>query len=461
MATPIPTNQARFTLAEIAEATGGEVVGDPSVVVHGVFLDSRNPQPEGLFVALHGESFDGHKYAVDVEAKAVLVDRDLGLTRPHVRVDNTQEALGGIAQFHRLRWGGPVVAITGSVGKTTTKEYCNAVLQACGANVCATKGNLNNLVGTPMSVLMLDASTDVGVFEIGTSAPGEIEALAAITLPNVGVVTAVGAAHTEGLGSVEDVATEKLTLIAMLDEGEHAVLNGDDSVIARAATEADVITFGRDETNDVSFANAALTRVDDAFRRQVKFVFRGGEVDVALANPGRGALVAASAAFGVALSLSAQGHLHLAPKKIKRVLADLPAPGSRMEVIEAAGVVWIDDAYNASPLSMVAALEDAAEIAAIQGGRVLAVMGDMLELGALSQDSHRDVIECAQELGIHTLLFGQEFANVDTSAHAAIEELVSALRSKGPKAGDVVLLKGSRSMRLERVLEAFGVRGVA
>ena len=178
MATPIPTNQARFTLAEIAEATGGEVVGDPSVVVHGVFLDSRNPQAEGLFVALHGESFDGHKYAADVEAKAVLLDRDLGLARPHVRVDNTQEALGGIAQFHRLRWGGPVVAITGSVGKTTTKEYCSAVLQACGAKVCATQGNLNNLVGTPMSVLMLDASTDVGVFEIGTSAPGEIEALA-------------------------------------------------------------------------------------------------------------------------------------------------------------------------------------------------------------------------------------------------------------------------------------------
>lgn len=461
MATAIPINHARFTLAEIAEATGGEVVGDPSLVVHGVFLDSRNAQPDGLFVALRGESFDGHKYAADVEAAAILVERSLELTRPHVLVDNTQEALGGIAQYHRLRWGGPVVAITGSVGKTTTKEYCNAVLQACGANVCATKGNLNNLIGTPMSVLMLDSSTDIGVFEIGTSAPGEIEALAAITLPNVGVVTAVGAAHTEGLGSVEAVAAEKLTLVSMLEEGEHAVLNGDDPVVARAPSEANVITFGRDEDVDVSFANATLVRVDGAIRRRVKFVFRGGEVEVALANPGLGALTAASAALGVALALSAQGHLHVAPKKIKRALADLPAPASRMEVIEADGVLWIDDAYNASPLSMVAALDDAAEIAAIQGGRALAVLGDMLELGTLSQGSHQDVIEHARDLGLQVLLFGEEFAKVESTTLASIEELVEALRSQVLQAGDVVLLKGSRSMRLERVLEAFGVRGMA
>ncbi|MFK8001175.1 MAG: UDP-N-acetylmuramoyl-tripeptide--D-alanyl-D-alanine ligase [Polyangiales bacterium] len=461
MATPIPTNHARFTLGEIAEATGGTVVGDPSLVVHGVFLDSRNPQSEGLFVALRGESFDGHKYAADVEAKALLVDRDLGLTRPHVRVDDTQEALGGLAQFHRLRWGGPVVAITGSVGKTTTKEYCNAVLQACGANVCATKGNLNNLVGTPMSVLMLDASTDVGVFEIGTSAPGEIEALAAITLPNVGVVTAVGPSHTEGLGSVEAVATEKLTLAAMLDEGEHAVLNGDSSLIARAATEADVITFGRDETNDVSVAKASLTKVDGAFRRDARFAFRGAQLEVPLANAGHGALGAASAALGVALALSAQGHLHFVPKKAKDALANLPAPASRMDLLEAAGVLWIDDAYNASPLSMVAALDDAQEMAAIQGGRFLAVMGEMGELGALCQSSHVEVLAHAQELGAQTLLFGDAFANIDTSAHTSIDALIDAVRAAEPKAGDVVLLKGSRSMRLERVLEAFGVRGMA
>lgn len=461
MATPIPTNQARFSLAEIAEATGGTVVGDPSIVVYGVFLDSRNPQPEGLFVALRGESFDGHKYAADVEAKALLVDRDLGLSRPHVRVDDTQEALGGLAQFHRLRWGGPVVAITGSVGKTTTKEYCNAVLEACGANVCATKGNLNNLVGTPMSVLMLDASTDVGVFEIGTSAPGEIEALTAITLPNVGVVTAVGPSHTEGLGSVEAVAEEKLTLAAMLDEGEHAVLSGDNSVIARAATEADVITFGRDEKCDVFVANAALTKADGAFRRRVKFVFRGTEIEVLLANPGYGALGAAGASLGVALALSAQGHLHFVSTKAKNALANLPAPASRMEVLEVGGVLWIDDAYNASPLSMRSALDDAKAMAAEQGGRFIAVMGEMGELGALSQASHVDVLEHAKEQGARTLLFGDAFAKVDASAHASIEQLVAALRAEELKAGDVVLLKGSRSMRLERVLEAFGVRGMA
>lgn len=461
MATPIPTNQARFSLAEVAEATGGTVVGDPSVVIHGVFLDSRNPQPEGLFVALRGESFDGHKYAADVEAKALLVDRDLDIARPHVRVEDTQEALGGLAQFHRLRWGGPVVAITGSVGKTTTKEYCNAVLEACGANVCATQGNLNNLVGTPMSVLMLDASTDVGVFEIGTSAPGEIEALTAITLPNVGVVTAVGPSHTEGLGSVEAVAQEKLTLAAMLDEGEHAVLNGDHSVIARAATEADVITFGRDEKCDVLVANVALNKMAGAFRRRVKLAFRGSEIEVSLANPGHGALGAAGASLGVALALSAQGHLHFVATKVKDALANLPAPPSRMEVVETDGVLWIDDAYNASPLSMSAALEDAKEISALQGGRFLAVMGEMGELGALSRSSHVEVLAHAKELGARALLFGEAFAKVDTSAHLSIEELVAALRAEGLKAGDVVLLKGSRSMRLERVLEAFGVRGIA
>lgn len=462
MATKIPVNHTRFTLAEIADATGGEVVGDPSVVVHGVFLDSRVPQAEGLFVALDGDNFDGHQYADSVDAAALLVSRkDLQTTKPYVLVDDTEEALGGLAQYHRIRWGGPVVAITGSVGKTTTKEYCAAALSACGAKVCATQGNLNNLIGTPMSVLTLDDSTDIGVFEIGTSEPGEIEALAAITLPNVGVVTAVGAAHLEGLGTVEAVAIEKLSLVAMLDAGEHAVLNGDDPLVARAATEADVITFGEDPDEGISFSGAEVTLEGGVMRRRVKFTFRGGEIDVALANTGRGALVAASASIGVALALSVQGHLHFAAKKVKAALADLPAPGSRMEALESGGVLWIDDAYNASPLSMAAAIDDAAEIVALRGGRGFAVLGDMLELGTASAEFHQEVVERAKDAELETLLFGEAFAGAEASAHRSIESLIKALRSHALAPGDVVLVKGSRSMRLERVLEAFGVRGQA
>ncbi len=220
MATPIPQNEATFVLGEMAATCSGRI--DPGCAgkrVRGVVTDSRAVQPGQLYVALRGETHDGHKFLAQAHAQgacAALVERadqaPAGL--PIVVVQDTRRALGDLAHLHRSRWAKPVVAITGSAGKTTTKELTAAVLGALGHNVLRTQGNLNNDIGVPMTLLGLTAAHDVAVIELGTSAPGEIARLAQIARADVGVVTTVSLAHTAGLGTLAAVADEKCALLA-------------------------------------------------------------------------------------------------------------------------------------------------------------------------------------------------------------------------------------------------------
>ena len=474
MATPIPRNTARFTVQEITHATGGQLVrGEPSLGVVGVCLDSRAVTEGALFVAARGEQQDGARFlgaSLAQGAKAVLVHADTplpeGLTIPEgvavIAVADTTRALGDLAHFHRKRWGGTVVAITGSAGKTTTKDLTAAAFSALAARVLKTEGNLNNQFGVPMTLFCLSRDHDLAVLELGTSGRGEIARLGEICAPDVAVVLLAALAHTAGIGSLEDVATEKSSLFRALGSKGIGVVNADDpNLMARVRADVRMLTFGASEGADVRLVSSQL---DVKGTRAV--VACAGEVrTLDLPLVGHAAALDATAALAAVLALHGEDALDDAAAGLERVA---PA-GSRMEVHTGPdGVFLIDDTYNANPKSVALSLDTLKELARARGSRAIAVVGDMLELGAHSQREHAKLGEHAVRAGIDVFVgAGSEMAHAtSTAARLAAGRLaphptrvvhvmapldaVAIVRSLW-RAGDVVLVKGSRSMAMERV----------
>ncbi|HEY2733896.1 MAG TPA: Mur ligase family protein, partial [Polyangiales bacterium] len=267
MATTIPANEASFTLEQIAACTGGRVVSaNAQASIRGVVTDSRALKPGQLYVALRGEHHDGHRFLPPSAAQgaaAALVEREdeapAGLSL--IVVPDTRRALGELARAHRTRWGGKLVAITGSAGKTTTKELTAAALRALGHRVLSTEGNLNNEIGLPMTLFGLAAQHDLAVVEIGTGGPGEIAWLAYVGRPEIGVVTTVSLAHAEKLGSLEGVADEKTSLLRMLPSDGVAIYGADSELlVARAPSFAgrSTIAFGSAEGADLRLLGSVL-----------------------------------------------------------------------------------------------------------------------------------------------------------------------------------------------------------
>ena len=472
MATPIPKNHAQFTLGEIASATAGQMHGNPALPLRGVTTDSRAVVRGELYVALRGERFDGHAFtaqALKAGAAALLVSDATRIPAgaPHVLVSDTQYALGELAALHRRRWGGRVLAITGSAGKTTTKELAFAALQAAGAQVSRSEGNLNNLVGTPLSVLALDASSELMVQEIGTSAPGEIARLAAICAPEVGIVTAVAIAHAEGLGSLEQVAAEKCALLRALPETGVAIyLSGDPLIAAQlpGVRAQRRWSFGVDDGADVQLAGTELSATPAMVcSLQLKEPARTLRCALQLFGPGP-ALDAAAALAAV--------HALLGPDALDRALLGMagvaPSPGRLLPLAGPEGALVLDDSYNANPASMRASIETARELARLRGGRALLVLGDMLELGERSREEHEQVGRLAAQAGVAVLLAcgPQMTAAAELARETArgAEPALSVLHLADPAgagellrpllgARDVVLVKGSRSMGMERVVQ--------
>ena len=454
----------RFTADELARATGGRWIGTPPAEVAGVSTDTRTVAAGALFVALKGERFDAHDFLASAAAKgaaaALVAEARAGEPSPLPRlaVPDTLAALGAVARLHRRRFQIPFVAITGSNGKTTTREMIAAILATRGP-VLKTEGNLNNEVGVPLTLFGLDETHQAAVIEMGMNHPGEIARLAAIALPQVGVVTLAAPAHLEGLGTVDAVADAKAELYQGLPEGGIAIANADDARMLKRAQASGrrMITFSatKGRRGDVVVLEI-VSQGDDGLR----FVLGVGNREVPIHIPG---LVGAHNAANAAAAAAAAIALGCTDREIARGLAAVRPVGRRLRLETLpSGVRLVDDCYNANPASMSAALRTLTALAA-SGGRAVAVLGDMLELGALEVEAHRALGEEAAKAGLAALAaFGPRSRATAEAARAAgleafhVEELdpLVAWAKSNVRPGDVLLVKGSRGMKLERLVEA-------
>jgi UDP-N-acetylmuramoyl-tripeptide--D-alanyl-D-alanine ligase len=459
-----------LSLREIVRCTGGTTHSPGTGAARGVSTDSRSRTDGALFVALRGERFDGHDHlaaAFRRGAWGALVAADAlegsGLRRQVeafpdravVAVADTERALGDLARCHREALDIRVVGITGSNGKSTTKEMTAAIV-AERWRVHKNKGNLNNLIGLPLTVLELDERHEIAVLEMGMNRKGEIRRLAAIASPDVGVVTNVGPVHLEHLGTIDDVIAAKAELLEELGPAGTAVINDDDpaTAVLRASLRGPAVTFGLGTGADVRADRVRCGPAGSSFT----LLSPAGAVAVTIPFPGehnvRNALAAAAAAavLGVGLEEIREGLRKAQPLDMR--FTELKFRG---------GIRVINDAYNANPVSMRAALDSLGLIE--DGSRRAAVLGDMLELGGHAEEAHRDLGRAAGRAGLDLIVAVGEFAplvaqgaregggdgqpiEVAADSGEAAEILRGWLRP-----GDLVLLKGSRGVGLERTVQ--------
>ena len=442
-----------LSLAEIAAVVGGTVEGDGAVTVTApAVLDGRQAEPGGLFVAFAGEHVDGHDYAGQAGragAVAVLGSRPTPL--PTVVVEDAQAALQALAAdvVARLRDGLTVVGVTGSQGKTSTKDLLAAVLSSAAPTI-ATIGSLNNELGVPLTMLRADAATRFLVLEMGARHIGDIAELTGLVAPDIAVVLNVGQAHLGEFGSRAAIAKAKGELVQGLAPGGTAVLNADDPrvVAMRSLTDGPVLTFGRAEHADVRVLDLALDRLG-----RPSFTLRTADASAPVALPLVGAHQALNASAAAAAGLAAGVPLDVAAA----ALATASLSKWRMELRDlAGGVTLLNDSYNANPDSTRAALD---ALAAIEGGRRIAVLGEMLELGDDSEAEHRAVGEYAASRADVVAAVGEAARPIaDGAGERAValadnDAAVDWLRGH-LAAGDVVLVKASRGARLDEVAAA-------
>jgi UDP-N-acetylmuramoyl-tripeptide--D-alanyl-D-alanine ligase len=455
---------AALTVRDLVRATQGALVGgDLGVAIRGVSIDSRTVAVGEAFFAIRGHHLDGHAFlgeAIGRGAACVVVHAlpdDPPAHVPVVLVDDTTRALGRLATWHRSRREMPVVAVTGSNGKTTTKEMIASVL-ALRWNVLKPAGSFNNQWGVPLTILGLTPAHGALVLELGANKPGEIEYLTRIAAPTVGVVTTVGAAHTEFFGSLDGVAAEKSALVRGVPPTGRVVLNADDPrVVAMASlAAAPVVTFGRDRPADVG-VTGPVAQEPGGLVLTLRVGTREHRARLAFAGLHNVTNALAAAAAGHALGLSIG--------EIARGLeAARPAKG-RCVWREAGGVRILDDSYNANPASLRAALET---LQAGGAGRLMVALGDMLELGDLAVEAHREAGRAIADAGVAELVGVGRLAAAAVEAararglagvvHTTTFEDTVAHLLKRVAPGDALLVKGSRGMRMERVVDALLAR---
>ena len=442
----------KFGLEEVARALGSE--GGAGQWVTGWSVDSRTVAAGDLFFALRGPNHDGHDYAaaaLEKGAAAVVVERRVGDAGMQILVPDTQEALTRIAAWARERWGGEVIGVTGSAGKTTTKDVVAALL-AVGVRTGKTDGNFNNFVGVPLSLLRLPDEARVAVIEMGMNHAGEIRQLSALARPRAGIVTNVGYAHIENFDSIEGIAAAKRELIEALPADGVAILNADDNRVAsfRDQHPGRTITFGIDQPADVRAE--AVEFLEDGARFRV----RGVEFE--------SRLIGRHNVLNILAGIAAADVYGIEPERLRDAVASLSRPKMRGEQFTFQGVLVYNDCYNSNPdavRSMLDVLRDA------PGRRKIAVLGEMLELGHWAEALHREVGNYAAMSGVQLLVGIRGAAcHILDAAKGAGHAVDAAYFFDEPEPageflrgvvqpGDAILFKGSRGTRVEKALERF------
>ena len=452
------------TLRNFARACGGRLEGGDRAFA-GVSSDSRTLAAGDLFVALRGPRFNGNEFvgaALAAGAAAALVDAPQPLALAQIVVADTQAALARAANTWREALAIPVIGVAGSNGKTTAKEMTAAILTRAGSTL-ATRGNLNNHIGVPLTLLRLEPGHRFAVIEMGANRAGEVAELVKVARPTVGLITNAGAEHLEGFGSLEGVARAEGETVAGLAAEATAVLNADDEFVNlwRGMTAARVVTFGIATTADFRASDLRTTLDADGFRTRFHFSSPLGTAEIELRLGGR---------HNVANALGAAAAAAAAGATLEHIVAGLsamrPVQG-RLQLQQAACGAWIiDDSYNANPSSVRAGIE---VLAAVEGRRWL-VLGDMAELGEFAEEAHAQIGAFARERGIERLLATGPFAALAVErfgtdgqwfpdTEALTRELLRALSPDtalggGPASSVRLLVKGSRVNRLERVVAA-------
>ncbi len=436
-----------YSVRELAEVIEGSVSSAKDVKFNGVSIDTRKLLPGQVFFALPGAKVDGHNYvqdAINKGAPIVVVSKDVDV--PNVKVKDTLRALQRFARWHRKNYPVKVFGITGSCGKTTSKELVFTVLSK-KYNVISTQGNYNNEIGCPLSLLNIDSSTEWAVIEMGAGKPGDIAELCGISFPDESAITVIGPAHLERLGSVEGVAIEKGKIAECLPPWGHFYVNSDDRYVLDIAKRISVSKTYYGTQGNVILKSYRIVS-DELMEIDVDPV---GKLKIPLCSPSH------ISNFLLAITVALKHEIQIDEKE----LFEAYYRAGRIKILEIDGFYIIDDSYNANPLSVSSSLDYL--LLKSRGGFKCAVLGDMLELGEESEKWHTKVGREVARKGIDILfIYGNFSEKVKTGAEEvglrevycfdSHDEIVKAIRKKVPK-GAWVLVKGSRGMQMEKVIE--------
>lgn len=439
-------------LSQLAKILNGTLTGVDTEFKN-ISIDSRATQNGDCFFAIKGEFFDGHDFIADVAKKnvaVIIVDRDIKIDIPHIRVKNTRQSLIDLAYFYRKNIIIPVAAITGSCGKTTTRALLENILKQSGT-VLASKKSFNNDIGLPLTLLKLNPSYDFVVLEIGTNHPGEIVALTEIAKPTIAIVTMVAPVHIEYFGTLEAIAHEKGTIFEGLTSDGVAVINADDQYATlwkKMSASHRIITFSKNNSADVIACDIKFTLDGKTI---FMLVLQNKNISVALPLLGEHNVTNALAAAAMAFALN------IPIENIKTGLETVqPEYGRLVEKKGFAGATIIDDSYNANPASVKAAIT----LLTHRTKNSILVFGDMLELGNIADEQHADIGIFAKNVGIKQLFcYGKLSAQAaktfgENAQHFDDQKILIDVLKNNLTQETTVLIKGSRGMKMEKVVEA-------
>ena len=444
-----------LSINDIAKATGGKIIcGSDKGVIHAITTDSRQADKDVLFIPLKGERADGHDYipsALDKGAVSIS-EREIDSDKTVIKVADTRLALGDIARYYKAKYVVPTVSITGSVGKTTTKDLVYAVI-AEKYKTHKTPNNFNNDIGVPLTVFGIEKEHEAAVIEMGMNHFGEISYLAGIVKPDVAIITNIGMSHIENLGSQEGIFKAKMEITENFTEANTLIVNGDDKFLGNISdTPYKLVKFGMSDTNDVyakDIENKGLSGMD------FTVVHPDGEFRCSLKQPGEHNIYNALAAVCAGLNMG------LAECEIARGIENCVYTSSRLEISEHNGMEIINDCYNSSPDSVRAALR---VMANTLKSRKVAVLGDILEMGEYAKDAHFDLGKTVKDMGIDFLITAGSNAKYiaegakslgmeNVVSYATTDELVSDINNL-VKPDDCILVKASHGMEFYKVTEA-------